>query len=249
MIEFIDACTRFGHSRRPVNGIVRDRGFVTKVMDSCGIKASVVYHAAAEEGDISLGNERLIDEVSGDERFIPQWIVVPKTFDDGLDPYILLGEMKKNGVKCARIAPKSQGFSLGRNASDALVDALAECNIPIFANENQLGKSGIYDMCKRYPRAKFIITNAGYGALREYFSLLEECRNLTIETGSFVDHGGISLVCDRFGAERLVFGSCSLSMSSVGDARGFIMYSEISEEEKKMIAGQNIKKLLSEVAI
>ena len=249
MIEFIDACTRFGHSRRPLNGIVRDRGHITNIMDACQIKASVVYHAASEEGDIGLGNERLIVEISGDERFIPQWIVTPKTFNDGLDPYILIEKMKKNGVKCARIAPKSQGFSLERKAACALIDALSEYNIPIFVNENQLGKSGIYDMCKLYPRARFIITNAGYGALREYFSLLEECRNMTIETGSFVDHGGISLVCGRFGAERLVFGSCSPSMSSVGDARGLIMYSAISGEEKRMIAAENIKKILSEVAI
>ena len=157
--------------------------------------------------------------------------------------------MKKNGVKTVRIAPKTYGFSIEKDVLGELIVALSECRVPIFADEQQLGKTGIYNICKEYPNANFIITNAGYGALREYFSLLSECKNMTIETGNFVDHGGISAVCEDFGAERLVFGSCSPQKSSVGDARGFLMYSAISEEEKRMIASENIKKLLSEVSL
>ncbi len=249
MMKFIDVGCRLGKQKKPVGTIERTPEHILGVMDRFGIECSIVYHSAAEEGDIQLGNERLITELSGEKRLLPQWIVVPKTFDDGLSTYELLDAMKKNRVKTVRMAPKSQGFSLKKYASGELLSALSECRIPIFINRDQVSLETMYETCKAYPGATFVLCTAGWGSLRGYYPLLRDCKNFKIETGNFGDHGGIKLVCDHLGAEGLIFGSSSPNATSVSEAISVLMYSGISEEQKQMIAAGNAQKLLEEVSL
>ena len=84
------------------------------------------------------------------------------------------------------------------------------------------------------------------GSNRRLFPLLEQYPNLYIETSYYVVHRGIELICRHFGAERLLFGT-GLPQRAPGPAITALSYSQISDQERALIASGNLRRLLAEV--
>ncbi len=55
---------------------------------------------------------------------------------------------------------------------------------------------------------------------------------------------GIEEICRRFGARRLLFGT-GLPFTEAGPSIAQITYAEISDADKRSIAGDNLRKLLA----
>jgi len=85
-----------------------------------------------------------------------------------------------------------------------------------------------------------------YRVDRSLFALVKKFDNLYVETFGYKQHHGIEEFCKRFGAHRMVFGS-GMPAYSGGAAVAMINYARISDEEKRMIAYENLEKILGGV--
>ena len=246
-MKFIDANCMIGKRNVCREGSPAAMEDYIEIMDRCGIEKAVAFHAAAKESDALTGNALLEKELFAD-RFISQWIVIPSIYNRFLSPAKLISAMKEKGVTSVRLYPGVYDHSLKRYVSGEMIDALAECNVPVFIDKSQLSWDELYDLCKDYPKAKFIICNTGYRCIMRLWPILRECPNLYVETSTFLMHNMVAGFCRDFGAERLIFGT-GLPNSSATAAVSMILYASVSEEEKDLIGYGNISKLLGEVAL
>ncbi len=212
-------------------------------MDYAGIDDALVYHSLAKEYVPMLGNRKLMDEISGHERLHPCWVVMPAGTGEMPHPRALVGEMLERGVKAVRLFPQEHSFSLSDWCSGELLRELEKHSIVAIMEIDQIGWDGLNGLCSQCPNLPLIITGLGYRINRYLYPLMDKFENLYVETSQYQNHKGVEAICARFGAERLVFGT-KLPYFAPGPAMTMINYSLISDEEKKMIAGGNLSRLL-----
>lgn len=223
---------------------------LARKMKYYGIKKALVYHSLAREYSPAVGNKMLMDEIKEYELFCPLWAVMPHHTGEFPEPGILAKQMSQNNVKAVRVfpGPDDQYFSLESWNCGELFNMLQERKVPLFIGLNQLSWNGLHNLCSTYPDMKIILTDLNYSADRNLYPLLKKFENLMIETTGYKVHCGIEEICLRFGAHRLIFGS-RMPEYSGGSAVSMINYARISEKEKKMIAGENLMRLLGGVML
>lgn len=249
MLEFIDANCRLGRGPAPREGAPNTTEEILALMDRFQVRSAVVYHASAQYAEIMASNRRLKEETRGSDRFFMQWAVLPPVWDLFPNPEALLDEMEQNGVNSVRMFPAQFGHSMKRYAAGTLLDTLAAHRIPVFLPFEQIGNwDTLYELCETYPDVRFVLCSPGYRCLRWLVPIMDRCPNLYVETSNFLMHNGFRLFCANMGADRLVFGS-GMPEASLAAAASQLLLSDISQTEKEQIAGGNILRLLSEVAL
>ncbi|MFC1716899.1 amidohydrolase family protein [Candidatus Poribacteria bacterium] len=212
-------------------------------MDYAGIGDALVYHSLAKEYVPMLGNRQLMDEINCHERLHPCWVVMPHGTGEMPHPEALVNEMIEQDVKAARLFPSDHLFSLSDWCSGELLTQLEKHGIVVIIQMDQIGWDGLHGLCSRYPDLSVIITNLSYRINRYLYPLLEKFKNVYVETSGYQIHKGMETLCAKFGAERIIFGTRMPSFTP-GPAVNMINYSLISSEEKGMIAGGNLRRLL-----
>ncbi len=249
MIKFIDANCRVGRGPVQREGAIEDTAALLSLMDDFHVAKALAHHAVAVYADPLLGNELLIKETRGSDRFLPQWAVLPRIWELFPTGAEWLAQMKENGVSSVRMFPAQYGHSLKRYAAGELLDALGECRVPVFIALDQLKDwDALYELCTDYPAVRFVLCSPGYRCLRSLVPILENCGNLFVETSNFLGHNALRDFCKYHGAQRLIFGS-GIPEASLAAAASQLCLSEISDEEKQLIAAGNIERLLSEVRL
>jgi predicted TIM-barrel fold metal-dependent hydrolase len=154
--------------------------------------------------------------------------------------------MFAQGVKAARVFPHpdSHNFSLRHWAAGGLLESLESKRVPLFVDEEEIDWDVIHEICERHPELPLVLTNVNYRVDRSLYALWKTYSNLFIELSSYCSHGGIEEATVRFGSERLLFGS-NLPFFTPGSAIGMLSCAKISESDRKRIAGDNLRRLLS----
>ncbi len=106
--------------------------------------------------------------------------------------------------------------------------------------------SELAELAMRYPEQKFVCAHAG-GEWEQGIRAVREIPNILIETSGFdATAGFIEMAIRDLGAERIVFGS-HLPSRSLGTELGKIIGAGISEEDRKLILGENFRALLKPI--
>ncbi len=214
-------------------------------MDYVGIDQALVYHTWAREYSPATGNSRLLQEIVGYTQLTPCWAVMPHHTGEFPPPAQLISMLLAKGVKAVRIFPSSafHNWSLSEWSSKPLVSELAAWRVPMFASFNQVSWDDIYTLGKAYPTLPIVVTEVRYEELRRLYPLLEELPNLHIDLSWTIVQFGLEATVKRFGPERFLFGS-RMPIFSAGPALCYLQYADIKDEDKQLIAGDNLRRLL-----
>ena len=105
----------------------------------------------------------------------------------------------------------------------------------------------IHQLCAAFPRLRVILSGLDYRADEWLYPLLAQHDELRIcPVPNYICPRGLERFVARFGAARLLFGS-GLPEFSPGGLISYIMYSELSAEEKAGILAGNAEALFQEV--
>ena len=248
-MKFFDARCTIG-----TRGIVRECEPTTmeeilELMERCHIEKAIACHAMAKEADLPSGNRELIKLTEGDSRFVRQWCVMPSAFGEYMDAPELFAQMKEHDVTSIRLLPKTCGYSLKPHSIGKLMDAAADCHMPVFITiGEEILTAPLYDLCKDFPHVKFVVSNFSYRENRFLGPVLDNCPNLYLGVGNFLVHGGLKLLCEYYDVNRFLFDT-GLPTGSATSAVSLVHYADISREEKELIAHGNVERLLSEVKL
>jgi predicted TIM-barrel fold metal-dependent hydrolase len=125
--------------------------------------------------------------------------------------------------------------------------ALEAQAVPLFLDIEEADFGQIHSLCNEHPRLPVVLTRAPFRLSRQIYALLATTSNLQIEMSCFQLHGGIEDMCARFGAGRLLFGSAAPHFAPAPSVMA-VRYAAISEDERAMIAGGNLQRLLRATA-
>jgi predicted TIM-barrel fold metal-dependent hydrolase len=101
----------------------------------------------------------------------------------------------------------------------------------------------LFELCERFPRLPFVVVGEGMGAPRRLFPTWADHPNLHLETSYYQVNQGLSEIADRFGAERLIFGT-GLPYRAPGPPLTQLRHDFLSCEDRAKVGGDNLRKLL-----
>ncbi len=154
-------------------------------------------------------------------------------------------------VRGVRIFPKSHNFPLTPWAVGTLCEWMVQHRMPLFIWHTELDWPSLHALGKAFPRLTVVLETQPRKILyqtRPLFALMQDCENICIELSNFAGANFVEYAVREFGPERLIFGSFA-TMNDPYVPMGMILEAQIGKEEKKKIAGDNLRRLISEVQL
>ena len=167
-------------------------------MDHCGIDRALVTHAVSVEYDPAVGNDLLIEELEGENRLEPVWVLAPHE-TSSLEPAAdMMEKMSVNGVRSVALYPNTHGYPFDEFACRDLFDALVLTRTPVFLSIQETSWSSIRQILSAFPALRLVVTNLGWGALRYVYPMFEEFEELRVDTSGIRIQMGLESSTFRF---------------------------------------------------
>jgi predicted TIM-barrel fold metal-dependent hydrolase len=208
-------------------------------MDRLGVAGGIVFASAGLNSNEVYGNDvvaralrqypdRFVGFVSVNlNRPVPE---IRREMDRGM-------RMGMCGIK---MHPALSGYDTnGPNVE--LVCAFADERNAFVLNHNWGSTDRILYLCRKYPNACFMTGHTSADA----FPAVKQVDNLYIGSCPLLRYGMTEELVATVGADRIVFGS-DLSWAPIAWGVGPVLYARISVEDKRLILGGNIRRLLGQ---
>jgi len=219
-------------------------------MDRLGIGEALVYSALSRECGPELGDEWLLHETAGHARLHPCMTLVPG--DRSLPAALDL--MLAKGLRCARVFPRQGHFSVDPWCLAPAAEGLMKLGPSVlFVDYELTGWSdegmdweGVRRLCEAYPGLAIVIAGVRTPSLRLYNRLLAMCPNLYLEISHLHVPGELVRLCEAGYGGRVLFGSDSPTQFA-GGVLSHARHAPLSDEDRAVILGGNLRRLLSAV--
>jgi len=243
-LSFFDCNAQIGRY-----GVKHPEAFTTadalaEEMARVGISEALVMHSMAKEYAPKVGNSMLLDEIKGRDAMHPCWVVMPHHTDEMPRPDDLLAQMKQAGVRAVRAFPVAHQWRLSDWCAGDLLHMLEANRIPLFLDMDQTNWEDVAGILRAHRRLNLCLLGTSYRCDRMMYPLMERFEGLRIETATYAVPSGIEEVTRRFGAGRLLFGT-GLPFTEAGPSIAQITYADISDADKRLIAGDTLRALLA----
>ena len=245
-MEFFDCNCSFGYSGLPMFRYARTSEELLEQMAFCGIDRALVYHTAMRFDSPIVGNQKVLEGARDHPALVPTWAILPSQTGEFRRPAELLAAMKASGVRALRAFPKEQNYFLDTVTFGDLMEMLQEKRIPLLAKQDL---RGIGELLASFPRLVLVATNLGPHSLERFLRpLVEAYPTLYVDTSYYIVEGLIEEFCERYGSQRLLFGTAFPDNCS-GGALLRVAQADISSEDREAIAGKNLDRLLAEAQL
>jgi len=219
-------------------------------MQRCGIHGALVYHNFAKELQPSVGNETLLEICQQHPRLIPCWVALPDVSGQAPEGSQFVREMEANGVRAVKLFPRLHRYALDKRTLGSLLNPLQEAGIPMLIDcgmylpeLEQIRWDEIAPLCTDFPNLNIVLHNVRWEAIRYFVPLLRDFRHLHLEFSSCQGNRYFEFLIEKIGSNQLLFGT-AMMQKSPGAAKAFVDYSEMSEIDRRKIAGGNLMRLL-----
>ena len=232
-------CVGFTGEFSTVTSLIKEMGYF-------GIERALVYHSLAMEYDPTTGNEQLLKDIGEREELEPCWVLMPDHTEEMVSADKIVGQMLTKRIRAARMFPRKYRFSLATWNAGEILSTLNHHRIPLFIDMDQICWQEVYDICTEWAKLPLIITNANYGMDRMVYPLLRKLDNLYLEISHYPIFRGLEMICQKFGASRLLFGT-RMPEFDAGSVLTMVAFASISQDEKDLISRKNLESLLEGV--
>lgn len=241
---FFDSFVNFGmyeHKDPRAPWSVED---VLQEMNQCGIDAAVCSYNLSKRYDPMYGNLQLMEIIKNKERLYPCWVVMPHHSGDFAKHGEVVSQLKYYDVRAVKIWPKTQNYSWQPWCMGSLMEALSKNEYPVMVEIDEFSRNfdNVFNFLSVYNHVPILLQGCDWSESRYLYPLMEKFKNLYIEFSMNQANAAIEIMYQRYGADRLLFGSRA-PLQSMGAARSFIDYSMIPEDAKRKISGQNLTRL------
>ena len=255
-LNFFDAHCYVGRYKTFLPGSFYWTAELIEQMDHYGISDALVTHAMSREHHPVDGNAAIMQEVEGRGRLHPCWALFPPGSGEMPKPELLIPDMLAKGVKAVRLFYEMHHLPLSDWCWGEVLAELEAHQVPTFIDpdvelacwdEDKFDWDGVDALCGDYPDLTVILSEARMrSSNRLLYQLLDLHENLRVEISGFWAYHGIEFIAREFGADRLLFGT-RMPVRDPASAVGQVIYSDISDEDKRLIAGDNLRALLGGV--
>ena len=244
-LMFFDANCRIGRS---TNGGICAENTVAllREMDYYGIDRALVRHKNLDYG-ACYTNRRLsiFLQEDAEARLTGVWCILPSQCDELPEPEVFFRQMKENRIGALTLSPFEHRYVPCRLTIGKIMDAAAERRIPVLLNAFAAKWPELYRFIAEFPRNVFIYQESGgkWGSDRNIRPLLENYENFYFETTGYWVPEGIRDLADRYGAQRILYGS-GFPGYNHGSGMLQLKHSGLPLPAMELIAGKNLERIL-----
>ena len=219
-------------------------------MERCGIHGALVYSNFAKELQPSVGNDQVLETCRKNPRLIPCWVALPHHCGDAPEGKRFVERMIAEGVKAVKLFPRMHRYRLDDVTIGTLLGSMEEAGIPMIIdraendpNVEQISWDELERLLNRYPRLNIILHHVRWELSRMLLPLAHKYKRLHFEFSNYQANRIIDFMVEKIGADQLLFGTQMMDKSP-GAAKAFVDYADISDTDRKKIAGGNLIRLL-----
>ncbi|MCG8606757.1 amidohydrolase, partial [bacterium] len=218
-------------------------------MERCQVRGALVFSHQAKEVHPAVGNPIVCEVCDDSPRLYPCWIGLPHHSGEFPSPDPLVNEMATKGVRALKIYPRYYKHAVDDRTLGELLEALQEQKILLIVDRGeheqavQIEWSEIAWVCESFPSLPLLLHSVRWESTRQLIPLAAQFSNLHFEFSNYQGNRMLEFWCKKIGHERLLFGSEALE-KSIGAARAYIDYSDLTHEQRHAIAGGNLQRLL-----
>ena len=254
-LQLFDGNCQVGPSDFTVSGAPTSVAQLISELDHRGIAEALVYHASASGYNPGVGNATLAAEISGTPRLHGCWVVFPHHTGEMPAPNRLVESALATGIRAVRMFPMRHRFLLADWSAGELLEKLNEHRLPLFLDyerthwgENVVDYSSVFRICKDFPALPLILVREGIGSRVTSTPCSKNSTTYTLKSPITSLPAGLEDISRRFGAKHLLFGT-GLPTYEAGPVISMLLCSEISSEQKRLVAGDNLRSLFNAVRL
>ncbi len=223
-----------------------DEEGLLRYMDDYRISAALTWHSLADRVP-DTGNRQMVDiAAQHPERIMACLLLEPSLADLGLpgegDALERLAQLKPGAVRVHQ--GDESHFLMDKFYARDLLRPLNEARMPLIVggSYSRLFWHTLPELAEAFPHVPFIILRHGLNESRIINPLLKYTKNVYFDISTMLDCYQIEEIVEKFGSERLLFGS-GLPFFVPAGALGLLMYAAISEANRRNIAYANFERL------
>lgn len=252
-IMFFDANCQIGLPMLGNDRSIDSVAALLSEMDRTGVTKALVAHANTDAAGALYGNDDLSRLMAEDkeQRLTAVWCVLPEQCRELPPPAKLFAKMEAANARALTLHPVAHRWQACRLTIGRLIDAASERKVPVVLRVGALegGWRGVYDFMREFPAATVIVSKLGlWGADRNVRPLLENFPGCHLELSEYWVPEGIADLACHYGVDRLLYGSGYPNFGH-GSTMLSIRHSRLPAEQVRLIAGQNLERLLKQAAL
>lgn len=214
-----------------------------------GITRTLVRRAPEIGGttDAARANDLIVAACEAHPELVPCPVVAPNSGYDLASEAEQVTSAIERGAAAVCIRCAHDHWFIADWISDPLFSALSDRRMPLYIDSNIVSQRELADLAGRFPKLPMIYAQISYREQRTLLPLLENFLNVFISIGNpYNVHMGIEQVVEKVGATRLLFGTGFPSAEQAA-AVTYLMYADVSQEEKQLIGSGNMERLIGEI--
>lgn len=243
----------YGVPKKPPLAPAETTGVLRREMERAGIARALVRTAALWEQSPEVGNALILEDCAGEERLMPAWAILPPQTGElgGIEEFI--DSMRKAGVRALWAYPEKHRYVLNATTMGGLLEEMSDRGIPLFMERREVPGGGLYALADSvlsdFPRLRMCVCAHGsWGEDRYFRPLIERYANFMVGTSRYELDGGIEDICRVYGPERLLFGT-NFPETPMGGPMLTLLHAKISDADRALIAGGNLRRIIEEVRL
>jgi predicted TIM-barrel fold metal-dependent hydrolase len=245
---FFDSYATLGPTPAKDSAAPWTRDDLLNEMERCQVRGALVYTYQAALVHPKVGNPVTLDLCRDSDRLFPCWVGLPHHTGEVPDPQTFVQQMEEADVRAVKLFPRTHAYQVDEPTLGELCSVLSEAGklLILDAGEGahaQIDWPELSWICETYPRLNVLVHNIKWGMTRHLVPIADRFANLHIEFSNYQGNRMLEFWSDRIGHERLLFGSGALA-KSMGAARAYIDYSDLTDDQRQAIAGGNLMRLL-----
>lgn len=212
-------------------------------MNRFGIARSLVWNVESVQNHAGSSNRMMLDQI----RNTPgaKGRIIPALSVSGLMPYEegalegLVGQMKEGGTRALRFANVFGRLTLRQ--LEPVMKVIRKRKPFIVMRFDQAGVEDLAAFAEQYPDIPLILTEVMWGPCITVFDLMRRRKNILVDLSWMHTFDAVELIVDRFGADRVVFGTGYKAHN--GAAIAALARANITENQRRLIACGNLERL------
>ena len=248
MPRFFDCCARYGTPMVPPDHkYARTPVELLDEMEFCGVAQALVTCEVQRGDAATIGNQRLVAEISHESRLCPAWVALPPQTREQGTPGNLLADMAKHDVRALWLLPEKGRYVPDPLTLGPLFEIMIPAQVPFLVSLLEVEWPAVYALMRDFPELRLIVTDqSNWGQDRNFRPLLEAYEHFHVDIASYELAGGLEECCRLYGAQQFVFGT-DYPRNPMGGPMLRLARADLPDGEIAAIAGGNLTRLLEEV--
>mgnify|MGYP005849745157 CR=1 FL=1 len=213
-------------------------------MDRLGIGRALVRHTWGWWHDPAEANVVLRSQLADIEHLRPCLAATPLMEEEfgGIDAF--LRGLQQAAAASVCLYPRSQSFSLSPASIGQLMEALQAVRMPLLLEMEEVSWADIDSLATNWPRLPIVLVRTGYRLMRQLLPLLRSHASLFVDTAYLADNQALECIAGSVGPERILFGTGTPRTDGSGSVAR-LAYSDLSDEQRELVASGNLDRLLA----